>query len=114
MSNSRWTVAGARTTTKRVPGRGGRLLGLDHGGEALGVHERHLAEVEHDLLGPFDGAGQLRAQDVDRRQVDVALDGDDLRRVLRRDVDAEILIGDCAIISVGAYVVRGSPCILGI
>ena len=65
------------------PGCGGRLLGLDHGGEALGVHERDLAEVEHDLLAALDRAGQLRSEDVDGREVDVTVDGNDLRRVLR-------------------------------
>jgi hypothetical protein len=80
-------------------GRGGRLLGLDHRGETLGVHERDFAQVEHDGLAALDGSGQLRAEDVDRREVDITADGDDLRGALRRNVDAEFRIGDQAIIS---------------
>ena len=58
-----------------------------------------LAQVEHDLLAALERAGELRAQGVDGREVDVAVDGDDLRRVLRRHVDAEFRIRDGAIIS---------------
>src|SRR5215204_6447332 len=81
------------------PGCGGRVLGLDHSGEALRVHERDLAQVQHDLLTALDRAGELCAEHIDGGEVDVPVDGDHLCRVLRGDIDAEFLIRDQAMIS---------------
>jgi len=75
------------------------VLGLDHSGEALRVHERDLAQVEDDLLAALDRAGELGSEHIDGGEVDVTVDGDDLGRVLRGDVNAEFRTRDEAMIS---------------